>query len=462
MKAILQKVRYFLLESPQTMRNITIVILLGFFLGIFISYLIADIAEKKEAARHSFFRIQEINDETYDPAIWGLNFPYQYAAYLKTSDMVRTRYGGSEAILKKPTERDPRTVVSQSKLEEDPRLKILWAGYPFSLDFREERGHAYMLTDQLYTERQKVGQPGACANCHSSAYPVYKILGNGDIMAGFHKLNKMPYAEVKSYLKHPVACIDCHNPIDMSLRITRPAFMEGIKAYKATLGIKNYDVNKMASRREMRNYVCGQCHVEYYFKGSEKTLTYPWSEGVLAEEILRYYDNLNYKDWLHKETGAPVLKAQHPEFEVYLQSLHFRAGVTCVDCHMPYQKVGSVKITNHHVKSPYLDVQSSCATCHPLSEKELKNRIDIIQDRHNQMREIVFQAVIDLIQDIKEKQNTVPKEKLELARKWQRRAQFLFDFIEAENSMGFHAPQEAMRVLGLALEAARQGQIALR
>jgi len=49
-----------------------------------------------------------------------------------------------------------------------------------------------------------------------------------------------------------------------------------------------------------------------------------------------------------------------------------------------------------------------------------------------------------------------------VARGLQRRAQFYMDFIEAENSMGFHAPQEAARILGEAIDYARQGQVAVR
>jgi len=167
-----------------------------------------------------------------------------------------------------PTQADPRSVVAESKLEEDPRLKVMWAGYAFSKDFREDRGHAYMLEDQSLTERQQVvKQPGACMQCHASVYVPMKKLGNGDVMAGFEKMNAMPYFEAKKLVSHPVACIDCHNPDTMQLRITRPAFLEGIKALKASQGVPNFDPNTMATRQEMRSYVCGQCHVEYYFKG---------------------------------------------------------------------------------------------------------------------------------------------------------------------------------------------------
>jgi len=143
----------------------------------------------------------------------------------------------------------------------------MWAGYAFAIDFREERGHAYMLEDQTLTQRQTKPQPGACIHCHASVYLPYKRLGGGDLIKGFEKMNPMPFAEARKLVEHPVACIDCHDPETMQLRITRPGFLEGIRAYKAAQGIMNYDVNKMATRQEMRAFVCGQCHVEYYFKG---------------------------------------------------------------------------------------------------------------------------------------------------------------------------------------------------
>ncbi len=303
-------------------------------------------------------------NETDDPAVWGKRFPMHYADYQKTVDQVRTRYGGSEAVQATPKESDPRSVVAQSRLDEDPRLKIMWDGYAFAVDFREERGHAFMLDDQTYTERQKVAkQPGTCINCHASVYLAYKRLGDGDIFKGFDAINKMPYADARKEVSHPVSCIDCHDASTMKLRVTRPAFINGMKAFKASQGIADYDVNRDASRAEMRTYVCGQCHVEYYFKGEGKTLTYPWSKGLKIDNMLAYYDEVGHKDWIHKQTGANVLKAQHPEFEMFSQGPHARAGVSCVDCHMP-KKTGPAKITDHHVRSPLLMVEQSCNACH--------------------------------------------------------------------------------------------------
>ena len=201
--------------------------------------LLINIFERKQEGRNLFYRVVELTDETEDPALWGKNFPLQYDDYRRTVDQVRTRFGGSEALPHTPTQADPRTVVAQSRLEDDPRLKIMWAGYAFSKDFREERGHAYMLDDQTFTERQQVvKQPGTCMQCHGSVYVPYRKLGNGELILGFEKMNQMPYTEARKLVSHPIACIDCHDPASMQLRVTRPGFIEGIRALRASQGIR--------------------------------------------------------------------------------------------------------------------------------------------------------------------------------------------------------------------------------
>lgn len=439
------------------------IFLLSFVAAASTGALLVNIIERKQEAKNPFFRVVELDDTTEDPAIWGKNFPYQYDAYLRTVDQVRTRYGGSEALPRTPSEADPRSVVSQSKLEEDPRLKLMWAGYAFARDFREERGHAYMLSDQLYTGRHAVSQPGTCINCHASTYRAMMELGGGDLHAGFLKLNSLPYKEAAKHVTHPVTCLDCHDPKTMQLRVTRPAFMDGIRALKTHQGLKNYDVNRDASHQQMRTFVCAQCHVEYYFKGKEKTLTYPWSKGIRGDEILSYYEEVGFKDWVHAETQTPALKAQHPEFELWSQGIHARSGVSCADCHMPYQRMGAMKISDHHVQSPVLQLNRACQTCHSIPEQDLRDRVELIQKNHVEMRDRTMDALVDLIQDLKAGGQDLSKaEAVKNAQKFHRKAQFLLDFVEAENSTGFHAPQEAARILNLSMDYIRQGQNALK
>ncbi|HEY6552377.1 MAG TPA: ammonia-forming cytochrome c nitrite reductase subunit c552 [Vicinamibacteria bacterium] len=426
--------------------------------------LLINIFERKQEARNPFYRVVELRDDTEDPAIWGKNFPQQYDAYLRTVDQVRTRFGGSEAVPRTPDEVDPRSVTAQSRLEEDPRLKTFWAGYAFSVDFRKKRGHAHMLEDQTFTDRvREFKQPGTCLHCHGSMYVPYMKAGGGDLIKGFEALNPLPYAEARAKVKHPVSCIDCHDPLTMALRVTRPGFLEGIRALKAGQGIADYDPNTMATRQEMRAFVCGQCHVEYYFKGPEKRLTYPWAKGLKIENIYAYYEEVGFKDWTHAKSGAPNLKAQHPEFELWNQGIHARSGVACADCHMPYMRVGALKISDHHVRSPLLNISNACQTCHKWPEEELKARAELAQQRTHDLRNIAMDAVVALITDLEAAQKAGASEALlSEARALQRRAQFYVDFIESENSNGFHAPQEAVRILGEAIDAARRGQLVLR
>jgi nitrite reductase (cytochrome c-552) len=410
------------------------------------TFLLFNVRDRKEEGKEVSFRLADLSEETIDPAIWGRNFARQYDGYKRTVDTVRTHFGGSEAF---------------DKLESEPALKRIFAGYAFSIDYREERGHAFMLSDQEMTKRvTERKQPGACLHCHSSIIPAYRKAGNGDVMKGFEIVCGMDYKDARLLVDHPVACIDCHDPKTMDLRVTRPGFLIGIKEYMKTKGISNYDPNVSATRQEMRSYVCGQCHVEYYFKGEHKLLTYPWSRGIKVEQIEAYYDSAGFKDWVHAETGAPVLKAQHPEFEMWSQGIHSRSGVACADCHMPYMRDGAVKISDHHVRSPLLNVSRACQTCHPQPEEEMKARVDLIQTRTRELLTRGEDALVKLYDEVKNaKLRGAGDQALASSLALQRKAQFRLDFVAAENSMGFHAPQEAARILAEAIDYARQGQI---
>jgi nitrite reductase (cytochrome c-552) len=459
-----------------------------------------NIAQRKAEAKYSVLRVVELTEQTTDPAEWGKNFPRQYDAYKRTVDMSHTRYGGSEA--------DPFTVGAEgvrktvSKIEQDPRLKTMWNGYAFAIDFREERGHAYMLHDQRETERVlKRPQSGSCVHCHASttvAYrqaglaagapgklsdPLLSPAGKEQLMKGFEIVGREPYSNATQRVEHPVTCLDCHDPASLQLRVTRPGLINGlaalagsddpvphlpsIEAWRKGERKEPYDANKLASRQEMRSLTCAQCHVEYYC-ASKTTLFFPWNKGLKAEQIETFYasykfpDGTPFADWKHKTTGADVIKVQHPEFELWSQGIHARSGVACADCHMPYIREGALKVSDHHVRSPLLNVARSCQVCHRLSEAELTARVSIIQERTKKLMDRALDAVVGLITDIEKAQKDgVGEEQLKVARQFQRQAQYRVDFINAENSMGFHAPQEAARLLAEAIDYARQGQLAL-
>jgi nitrite reductase (cytochrome c-552) len=342
----------------------------------------------------------------------------------------------------------------------------MWQGYAFAIDYREPRGHAYMLIDQRYTKRVlERPQPGACLNCHASLPEITTKLGNGDQAAGWAAMNKMPYKEATTLATHPVGCIDCHEPKSMALRVTRPAFIAGIAELKASQGVKDYDVNKQATVQEMRSFVCAQCHVEYYFKGQEKTLTFPWDRGLTVDNALAYYDEVGWTDFTHKLTGARVVKAQHPDYETYSQGVHAKAGVTCADCHMSYKREGAMKITDHQVRSPMtsdVTINQSCLTCHHTTEADMRERVTTIHDRYEHAKNVSFDALTALITDIeKASKSGTAADRIAKAQAYQRKAQFFMDYVVSENSRGFHAPQYTLRVLNDVTDASRLGQLAL-
>lgn len=204
---------------------------------------------------------------------------------------------------------------------------------------------------------------------------------------------------------------------------------------------------------------CGQCHVEYYFKGEGKVVTYPWHNGLKVEQIEKYYDDAGFKDWEHTNSKAPVLKAQHPEFEMWSQGIHARSGVSCADCHMPYVREGAIKVSSHHTRSPMLHVAQSCQTCHPYGEAEIKSRIETIQDRTKALMLRAEDATLAGIRGIEAAMKAgATDEQLKRARNLHRQSQWRLDFVAAENSMGFHAPQEAARILGEAIDMGRQAE----
>lgn len=410
---------------------------LAFLAGIVImggvAALLVNIQTHKNEQAVASIKITPIGDKELDPAVWGQNFPREYETFMKTQiDGVETPFGGSK---------------SYDKLERYPILKRVWAGYAFSVDFNEERGHYYALIDQKETKRQEVvKQPGACANCHAAEAPL--LIES----MGWEAFNSTPYKELQDQMHGGSTCRDCHNPQTMDLWISRPAFKNAMEK-------RGVDLSK-ATRQEMRTYVCAQCHVEYYFQGDNKLLTLPWEKGLQIENINDYYDEYGFKDWVHKETGAPMLKMQHPEFEMFSTSLHYRSGVSCADCHMAYIRDGALKVSDHWLRSPLKNVNAACGTCHKQDEQALTDRIAIIQNNTAQLlrtTEGAMEAAIDAL--AKAKAAGFTDDQLNEAQNFHRQASMRYDFVMSENSTGFHSPQEAARVLGNAIDLARQAQI---
>lgn len=368
-----------------------------------------------------------------DSSIWGENFPNQYSSLLKTeTNNTATAFGGSDPY---------------SKLEQDPRLVTLFAGYGFSKDYNEERGHLNSLTDVRATKRIVETTPGTCYSCKSANNP-----GLWDEM-GMAEYDKTSFSVLGQDIKEPIGCANCHEAETMKLIVTNPALEEALMAQG-----KDW---RTFTRQEMRTVVCANCHVEYYFAGEGKYLTFPWDGGTRIENIASYYQELGFKDWEHPNSGAPMIKMQHPEYEVFTaDSTHFKAGVACADCHMPYTRDGAAKYSTHDVHSPLLNAEAACGQCHT-DVAYVTGRVATIQGQVREAMDASEDAIVAAIAAI-EKAAAVAEVNQDLlteARNLHREAQLRWDFIAAENSMGFHNPEEALRILGNATDLARQAQL---
>jgi len=519
--------------APAPMAPRRRVLIMGIILGIAaittlgITALLVTIFEHRQESRRPFVRLVEVDESSTDPTTWGTNWPRQFDSYRRTVDDSETQHGNSSAM-------------PMSKLEEHPWLKRLYAGYAFSIDYREARGHAYMLFDQEVTERvTKRSQPGACLHCHASVIPTYRRVGLESlgqpadaaaiaagfnwpaVLEGFKKMSTMDYAAAHAELfktpdgtpgsspslfpggvtpktptttaapadgvhhvgdAHPVSCIDCHDPASMQLRVTRPGFILGIAAlaksedplphlpsverWRKGSRERDFDPNIDASRQEMRSFVCGQCHVEYYC-GPKETLLFPWGKGLKVEQIEGFYaehkfpDGSPFYDFVHGETEAHVLKAQHPEFEVWSQGVHARSGVSCADCHMPYERQGAMKVSSHWVRSPLLNINNACQTCHNVPEAELRDKVHTIQSRTAALIERAAAAMTEMTDAIREaKAAGATPEQLGPIYEFQKKANWRLDFVNSENSMGFHADQETARILAESIDYSRQATTA--
>ena len=413
--------------SPVIILTGVVVILAAALTGVLI-YL-----KNQPPQQRGFPALAEITALEPDSAKWGVDFPNEYSTFLKTADnATRTKYGGSEKF---------------SKLEADTRLLTLFAGYPFSLEYNEERGHAHALEDVRAIKRVNDKTHATCYSCKSSDNPgLWTEMG----MAAY---DKMFFSEMTPKIDNPIGCANCHEASTMKLVVTNPALDEALKA-------QGKDWHTF-TRQEMRTVVCGNCHVEYYFKGEDKYLVFPWAGGTKIEEILTYYDEMGFNDWIHPDSGAQLLKMQHPEYEMYTaDSTHYKAGVACADCHMPYLRDGAAKYSDHNIRSPLLHAEETCGVCHT-DVAYAVDRVGIIQDSVHETLLATEDALTSAIAAVKAASTVtnVDAALLDEARQLHRQAQARWDFVAAENSMGFHNSQEALRILAAATDLARQAEI---
>ena len=407
--------------------SVLIVILAGVLIGVLI------FMKNQPIETRGVPTIVAVDPLEPDSSKWGINYPNQYTTLLQTEfNNTRTTYGGSEPF---------------SKLEEDPRLVELFAGYPFSKEYNEERGHRNALTDVRATKRLSDKTPGTCYSCKSSNNPqLWSEMG-------MEAYDAMPFAQLGEQITEPIGCANCHEAGTMRLVVTNPALENALVAQGLNW--------QTFTRQEMRTVVCANCHVEYYFEKGTNYLTFPWTNGTTIEDIEAYYVEDGHVDWTHPDSGADMIKMQHPDYELFSAgSTHYEAGVACADCHMPYTRDGAVKFSTHDVHSPLFNPASTCDTCHT-DVDYVVGRVEEIQGQVWQTMSASEDAIVAAINAISTAaaSDGVDADKLAEARLLHRSAQLRWDFIAAENSMGFHNPEEALRILATSIDLARQAQI---
>jgi len=407
-----------------------------FILGILAASITQRRAEVATIFNNKRIDIQGIESRN---EIFAQNYPRQYETWAKTAEMnFHSLFNGN---------------TFEDLLQARPNMVILWAGYPFSKDYNAPRGHKYAVTDVHNTLRtgapmnpDEGPQPGACWGCKTPDYP--RLLQE----VGVDKFYRSKWATFGPEAVNPIGCADCHEPVNMNLNISRPFLTQAFER-------RGLDINK-ATQQEMRSLVCAQCHIEYYMKGDEKYITLPWDKGLTMEEQEAYYDETKFFDYIHKLSRTPIIKAQHPDYELALEGIHGQRNVSCADCHLPYKSEGGVKFSDHHIMSPLAMIDRTCMVCHRESEETLRNNVYDRQKKANEMRNRVETELATAhieAQFAWEKGATEAQMKEVLA--LLRQAQWRWDFGVASHGGAFHAPQEIQRILGAGLDKALQARM---
>jgi nitrite reductase (cytochrome c-552) len=411
------------------------VIFLATIVVVFLIGLLASsIIERRSEAKLYFQMVSEIPDWEPRNEVWGLNFPRQYQSYIRTANTsFASKYFGSSKV---------------DYLEKYPELVVMWAGYAFARDYNQGRGHYYAVSDVQSTLRTVQPQPATCWTCKSTDIP--RLMNEN----GVEEFYKKSWSEMGPEVVNHIGCQDCHDPKTMNLRITRPALAEAFERQERNIND--------ATHQEMRSLVCAQCHVEYYFKGEGRYLTFPWDKGFSAEDMEAYFDKYKFADWTHALSRAPMIKAQHPDYELYMTGIHAQRGVSCADCHMPYKREGGLKFTDHHISSPLNNIAGSCQVCHRESEADLLKNVYDHQNRIAELRRITEKNLARVHIEAKTAwDNGATESEMAPVLTLIRHAQWRWDWVAAANGMGIHSSAESLRVLGTSIQKSNEARILL-
>lgn len=418
-------------------------IVLVFLLGL----LASSIINRKNEAKYKYLPHVNIKDGEPRNEVWGENFPAEYQSYLKTADTTFASFQGGSA--------------KRDMLAEDPRMVVLWAGYAFSKDYNQGAGHMRAIEDIRNTLRtggpKKKGDgkmPSTCWTCKSTDVPRL-MKKNG--VTNFYK-GKWP--DKGHEIVNNIGCADCHDAKTMKLTITRPALVEAFKNMGKDI--------KKASHQEMRSLVCAQCHVEYYFdkkmpgKKDVPYLVFPWKKGMTVDDMERYYDEIEFSDWKHELSRTPMIKAQHPDYELFLNGVHADRGVSCADCHMPYKSEGGQKYTDHHIQSPLNNVANSCQVCHREESDKLRENVYERQRKATASRILLEDHLVRAHIEAKKAWDLGATEaQMKDILKDIRHAQWRWDYSAASHGASFHAPVEIGRIISTGLDRAQNARIKL-
>ncbi len=410
-------------------------VIVVFVLGLFASTIIQ---RRTEA---SILNVPKYHMEEYEPRneMWGKAYPREYASYQQMADTsFKSKHNGS---------------AMRDVLDEDPRIVILFAGYAFAKEYNQPRGHVYAVADvqnSLRTGTPKDDHEGpqnsSCWTCKSPDVP--RVISQIGAEAFF----KTKWSAMLPEILNPIGCANCHDPNSQTLRIVQTPFIEALK--RQNIDSKKFPIN------EMRTMVCAQCHVEYYFKGEGKYVTFPWDKGYNVEDIEAYYDEINFVDWVHPISQTPMIKAQHPDFELFKHSIHYDRGISCADCHMPYKVEGSQKFTDHKIQSPLNNIENSCMVCHREKKESLIENVYERQDKVLQQRIILEDLLVKAhIEAGFAIQKGATTEQMKPIQKYIRQAQWRWDFVAASHGGSFHAPLECMRIISAGIEKASMARL---
>lgn len=341
-------------------------------------------------------------------------------------------------------------------LAEDPRLVVLWGGYLFSSEYNHPRGHYYAVTDVrniLRTgapkDENSGPQPAACWTCKSP--DVARLITE----KGEDGYFGAKWAKWGNEIVNPIGCADCHDTNSKefaegqpALRIARPHVLRALD---------KIDWNfERSDKTDKRAAICANCHVEYFFAGDKKIVTFPWQNGVSVEQMEKYYDDLQFKDWTHSLSKAPMLKAQHPDFETWTMGMHGKNGVTCVDCHMAKQQTADGRVfTNHNIGNPFDNFQNTCANCHDQSKEKLQG---IVNSRKERVQSAMIKLEDQLVHAHFEAKAAwdagATEAEMKDALQDIRHAQWRWDYTSASHGFYMHAPEVALEVLSSGLDKA--------